>query len=103
MENLFVYGTLKKPEIQRKTIKRVQLGQADTLQGFKRSKIKIQGKSYPIIIPTEKNSSIIKGKILSVNKKELKKLDNYEGEEYKRMKITLKSRKTALVYSKREQ
>ena len=98
MGNLFVYGTLKDPKVQKMVFGRVEKGTPDTLDGYKKSKVVIDKKTYPIIVPSPKDS--IKGLILMVTAKELKQIDEYETEAYRRKKITLKSGKIAWVYQK---
>lgn len=96
-EQLFVYGTLKNPKVQRRVFGRVEKGIPDILKGYKRSKVMINNKIYPIIIPS--NGSI-RGLIISVTTKELKLIDKYETNAYKKKKIVLKSGKVAWVYQK---
>lgn len=97
-EKLFVYGNLMNTKIQQKVIKRVIKGISSTLKGYKKSKIRIEGKSYPIIIP-KKNSSV-NGLIISVTAKDLKLIDNYETNAYKRKKVVLGNGKEVWVYLK---
>jgi len=98
MENLFVYGTLKDPKVQIMVFGRVEKGTPDTLDGYKKSKVVIDKKTYPIIVPSPKDS--IKGLMLMVTSKELKQIDEYETIAYRRKKITLRSGKIAWVYQK---
>ena len=51
MEKLFVYGTLKKPEIQKSVFGRIAESSSEVLLDFTRSKIKINNNKYPIILP----------------------------------------------------
>ncbi len=97
MEQLFVYGTLKKPNVQKSIIGRTIKSSPDILQNFTRSKIKIE-KIYPIII--NKKGKFVRGLVLSVNSKELKLIDEYETNCYKRQKVVLKSGINAWVYTK---
>ncbi len=50
MEKLFVYGTLKKPKVQKFVFGRIAKSYSDILLDYTRSKIKID-KVYPIILP----------------------------------------------------
>lgn len=97
-EQLFVYGTLKKPDTQKEVIGRIAKGLPDTLEGYKKSKIKIDDVLYPIIVP-DLNSSI-EGLVLSITEEELKTIDEYETDAYKRKKVILKSGKSAWAYVK---
>jgi gamma-glutamylcyclotransferase (GGCT)/AIG2-like uncharacterized protein YtfP len=95
-ENLFVYGTLKNPKIQKKAFGRVAKGKPDILFGYKKAPIKIEGENHSVIIPDAKSN--VKGLILNVNLKELKLIDEYEANNYKRSGVILESGEKAWVY-----
>lgn len=97
-EKLFVYGTLKDSDVQERILGRTIKGVPDVLEGYRKSEIKINDNTYPIIKPCRNGS--IKGLVLLVTKKELKLIDEYETKAYKREKIVLKSRVNAWVYQK---
>ena len=97
MEKLFVYGTLKKPEVQKSVFGRIAENSSDILLNYTRSKIKID-KVYPIILP--KKEKYIRGLVILVSSKELKLIDKYETNSYRRQKVFLKSGKAAWVYTK---
>ncbi|MDP3916693.1 MAG: gamma-glutamylcyclotransferase family protein [Nanoarchaeota archaeon] len=97
MKKLFVYGTLKNPEIQKSIFGRIAQSSPDVLQGYTRSKIRID-KIYPIII--KKRGKFVRGLVISVNPKELKLIDKYETNSYKRQKVALKSGTNAQVYTR---
>lgn len=82
---IFVYGTLRDPKVQNELIGRTLDMRDATLQGFKLSTITLSGISYPIAYP--RTSHQISGKIINVSNSELKILDTYEGDEYKRSKV----------------
>ncbi|MBI2543157.1 MAG: gamma-glutamylcyclotransferase [Candidatus Aenigmarchaeota archaeon] len=96
--HLFVYGTLKSPKIQKSVFGRITKGRPDVLEGYKKSKIMIDKKRYPILIPNKR--SLVKGLVISVTPDELKTIDKYETDSYKRTQIVLKSGKIAWVYQK---
>ena len=98
MENLFVYGTLKNPEVQKLVIGRVADSSKDTLPGYRLEKIYIDGETYPILVPDQKQKKPIEGLLLSVSDEEMKKIDMYETEIYERKNFALKSGKKAFVY-----
>ncbi|OGY64732.1 MAG: hypothetical protein A3I24_02500 [Candidatus Harrisonbacteria bacterium RIFCSPLOWO2_02_FULL_41_13b] len=101
MENknkLFIYGTLIDPEIQELVWGRKIKGTADILKGYKKSKIKIDGAIYPLIV-LSKNGKV-EGLVIKVTDDELKKIDKYETDSYKRIEVDLESRKSAWVYVK---
>jgi len=99
MEKLFVYGTLRESEIQEKIIGRTIEGSEDTLSGYERSETEIEGETYPILVPNREGR--IEGLVLSVNPSELRRIDEYETEAYRRIQVYLQSGERAWVYIKR--
>lgn len=98
MHLLFVYGTLREPEVQKKIIGREIEGTLDSLLGYNISKIEINNNTYPIIL--KKIDSSVRGLVLPITLKELQLIDEYETEAYQRIQVTLKSGKEAYVYVK---
>ena len=98
MEYTFVYGTLKDTKVQKKIVGRVVEGESDVLDGYSKSKIMINGEEYPIAVKNK--LGFIEGKLLKVTSNELRAIDEYETKDYKRMKVRLKSGKSAWVYFK---
>jgi gamma-glutamylcyclotransferase (GGCT)/AIG2-like uncharacterized protein YtfP len=98
MEQLFVYGTLKDPYIQKKVFGKVVPGVSDSLEGYAFSEIKIVDETYPILV--KKTGSVIEGLVISVTQEELKLIDAYETKAYQRKKVVLKSGRGAWVYLK---
>jgi len=96
MESLFVYGSLKDPETQKKIFGRAAQGIPDILPGYTRSSIEIQGNMYPIAIPKEGAS--IAGMVIEIGLDELNLVDAFETTTYQRINVTLKSGKTAWAY-----
>ena len=96
---LFIYGTLTKPEIQKDIFGRVVNGTSDALHGYKRSKIKIDGEIYPLIIP-DKDGKIL-GLVIEISDDELNRADKYETEGYQRINVILESGIFGWVYVKR--
>ena len=101
MENLFVYGTLKDPSIQKQVFGRTTSGTPDVLAGYSLSAIDISGETYPIAFPKEGKE--MEGLVLQVSLAELQKTDAWESDTYQRVKVTLKSGTQAWVYSASEQ
>lgn len=97
METLFIYGTLKSPQVQEELLGRKLTQTPAILKGFKRSKIKLD-KFYPIIIRRKEKS--IRGQIIKVTKEELKIIDKYETHAYTRRKVILKNEVEAWAYTK---
>jgi len=100
MENLFIYGNLKKPEIQKKVFGRAAESSEDSLKGYKISQININGEIFPILINSKKPYDFALGFVLEVSEEEFKKIDEYGGEEYKRIQVVLSSGKEAWVHVK---
>ena len=97
-QNLFIYGTLEEPPVEKKIIGRVLKLHHDVLKGFKKTKAKLEGGVYFIISPNKKSS--VCGFIISITPSELKKIDCYEGKDYKRVKVKLVSGKQVWVYER---
>ncbi len=97
-ELLFIYGTLKNPKVQKEVVGRVNKALPDILEGYKKSQVKIHGKTYPIVVPD--SASSIGGLVLSVIPEELKIIDKYETDAYRRKRVILKSGKSAWVYQR---
>jgi gamma-glutamylcyclotransferase (GGCT)/AIG2-like uncharacterized protein YtfP len=95
-EQLFVYGTLLEPAIQKRVFGRITSGQPDKLAGYKKDCVWLAGNEYPIIRP--KAGGIIEGAVLSVTLAELALIDQYEGDAYQRHKVRLVSGQQAWVY-----
>ena len=100
MENLFVYGTLRDFGVQKEVIGRAVIGFKDGLKGYRESEIEIEGEKYPVLIPDKTNT--IEGLVLSVSPRELRLIDEYETEAYRRIKVALKSGIETWVYVKAE-
>ncbi len=94
---LFTYGTLQEVEIQLQLFGKIIKGKEDTLIGYKIAEEKYQG-IYPMLFNSKNRNDSIKGKIYKLSYSELEKADNYEGPDYKRIKVTLASGTKAWVY-----
>ncbi len=86
------------PEVQNLVIGRVAESKKDSLVGYRLENIEIDGNKYPLLVPDKKQKKPIGGLVISVNSDELKKLDEYETEAYKRKEVVLKSGERAFVY-----
>jgi gamma-glutamylcyclotransferase (GGCT)/AIG2-like uncharacterized protein YtfP len=95
-ESLFVYGTLQDPEVQTRVFGRVTAGSPDTLDGYFKSSISIGGNVYPIAVETA--GAAVSGRVLDVTAAELAQMDIYEGAEYRRIRVRLRSGREAWVY-----
>ncbi|HLC91964.1 MAG TPA: gamma-glutamylcyclotransferase family protein [Candidatus Saccharimonadales bacterium] len=93
---LFVYGTLKLPEVQLQVLGRRTSQEPDILEGYCKGEVIIHGKTYPIA-QIDPNKSI-KGVVLDITASELPLLDDYETAAYERLETTLKSGIRAWIY-----
>lgn len=100
MEDLFVYGSLREPDMQKKVIGRIASSEKDVLEGFRRSTVELEGTTYPIIFPDPNGGSPIEGFILSLTSEELKRVDEYETDAYQRKRVILKSGRNAWIYQR---
>ncbi len=86
--NIFVYGTLQLAEVMEAvTGKRFQ-GTSATLYGY--SRFSLRGVTYPGIVPDEtgKTCGIL---YMGVDEHSLGLLDSFEGEQYERRSVTVKT------------
>ena len=60
----------------------------------------IENEIFPILINSKNPRDFAFGFVLEVSEEELKKIDKYEGDEYKRKKVILNSGKESWVYVK---
>ena len=95
-EQLFVYGTLRQPEVQIEIIGREVELVADSLTGFKTEPITLDGVTYRILVPA--TDAEVAGSIIFITQDELERIDAYEPDDYKRISVTTASGKTAWVY-----
>lgn len=92
VEYLFVYGTLKLPEMQQHLVGRIIPGTPATLHGY-HSYYQLD---YPVALPQPGSS--IKGLLLEITAAELARFDEYEGDTYQRVRVTLDSGLQAWLY-----
>ena len=97
MEKLFTYGTLRDPATQVQLLGR-KLGEGvpDTLRGYRLAKLTGIHYVYSILQPHP--GSTVAGTLFEVSPEELAKLDDYEGDAYQRVSVTLVSKTRAWVY-----
>lgn len=107
MEKLFSYGTLQMKAVQTETFGRELTGKKDKLIGYILSDIKIKDEAviktsgtdiHPILKYTGGNSDIVEGTVFEVTSAELSQADEYEVEEYLRVKGKFQSGHKAWVY-----
>lgn len=95
--HLFVYGTLLEKEVQLGVFSRLLGGLKDGLREYIVSDYKVADR-YPTLEHTGNEHEIIKGEVYTLTPDELKKADEYEGDAYERIEISLSSGKRAWVY-----
>ena len=106
-ENLFSYGTLQKEKVQLELFGRLLNGAKDILNGYKLSSIEIKDESFlakgeekfqNTLVPTKNDADIVEGTVFEISEDELCLADKYEPDNYKRVKVALRSAKEAWVY-----
>ncbi|MBI2148299.1 gamma-glutamylcyclotransferase, partial [Candidatus Woesearchaeota archaeon] len=95
-EKLFLYGSLMDPKVEYYITGEIVEGYKDILIGYRKNNILIENKFYPIAVKYINGE--IEGKIININKRKIKLIDKYEGRNYKRKKVVLKSGISAWVY-----
>ena len=95
LETLFVYGTLHDPEVQLMLLGRRLNSTSDVLLKYRRDTELFP--PYPVAVVDAEG--YINGWVLRVNAEELQRLDDYEGENYIRVRVTLASSLQAWVYT----
>jgi gamma-glutamylcyclotransferase (GGCT)/AIG2-like uncharacterized protein YtfP len=95
-ETVFAYGTLRERDIQIAVFGRSTDGVSDTLDGHRLDRINLGGSVYPIAYPVK--GAFIRGIRYAVTASELILIDAYEGREYARITVRLRSGMAAWVY-----
>ena len=85
---LFVYGTLRDPEICTRLLGRMPESAPALLHGHVR--LAVRGEPYPAIVPD--GARTVDGLLLTgLSTAELVALDGYEGDEYRRIEVSVKT------------
>ena len=104
---LFSYGTLQDPQVQEVNFGRRLDGSVDALPGYDRTMVEItdpeviaeSGLSHhPIVRPSIDGSGRIQGMVFRITEAELRAADDYEVDDYHRIRVTLESGQDAWVY-----
>jgi gamma-glutamylcyclotransferase (GGCT)/AIG2-like uncharacterized protein YtfP len=93
---LFVYGTLLDKVVRLNVIGRQIQGVDDVLMGYRKINRKFSDGMYPDLIHDDESE--VEGKVLEISDDELEQCDKYEGKEYCRSIIVLRSGIQANVY-----
>lgn len=111
LDALFSYGTLQQKQVQLDTFGRELTGKSDSLSGFVVSEVEIKDQQviassgtnmHPILIPSKQNHEPIEGTVFFVSNDELNQADEYEVDDYRRIKVTLDSGTEAWIYAAAE-
>ncbi|MDO3694720.1 gamma-glutamylcyclotransferase family protein [Wenyingzhuangia sp. chi5] len=98
MPKLFTYGTLQDESVQLALFNKTLKGSIDSIIGFEKQEITLDGVIYPILVKNNKSTKVIKGTCYDLSDQEILICDEYEGNEYKRIVIELCSGIEAWVY-----
>jgi gamma-glutamylcyclotransferase (GGCT)/AIG2-like uncharacterized protein YtfP len=93
-EAIFVYGTLREPDVLQRLIGRVVAGAPDFLHGYERR----YDLFPPYMVAMPAPDAVIDGVVLEITPAELAVFDEYEGKEYIRVRVQLASKREAWVY-----
>lgn len=92
MKNLFVYGSLMYAPVWQRLITQRYLNRNACLHGYQRYLVKHE--TYPGIIPTGKGK--VEGRlVMNLRSRDIRKLDRFEGDYYRRMPLTVSTTKGA--------
>jgi len=97
IEFLFTYGTLQDERLHHALFQKKMEGTADTLRGYRISEAKANG-VYAMVEHTGNEEDTVEGIVYNIAEEHLKGADEYEGDLYERISITLVSGKKAWVY-----
>ena len=101
-ELLFSYGTLRLPEVQRKTFGRELNGRPDAIVGYDLDYVTITDPHviatsgtdrHPILKPTDRADAAVEGMVFAISA-----ADEYEVDDYRRISVPLRSGDQAWVY-----
>ncbi|NMO51375.1 gamma-glutamylcyclotransferase [Actinoplanes sp. TBRC 11911] len=107
MPLLFSYGTLRDPAVQTATFGRVLTGRDDRIVGFRVEQLRITDPHvvqvsglthHPVLVATGEVGDVVSGTVLEVTDDELRRADDYEVDDYRRIAAPLASGDTAWVY-----
>jgi gamma-glutamylcyclotransferase (GGCT)/AIG2-like uncharacterized protein YtfP len=105
---LFVYGSLRDPAVQRSLFGRQVEGRPDALPGYRLGTVAISDEAaiatsgtatHLIVSPSEDSGDRVAGFVLTLAETELEVADAYEVEAYARIAVTLESGIEAFVYA----
>jgi len=107
-ETLFSYGTLQRNDVQLKLFGRLLDGTRDILQNYKLAPFEIkdeaflakgEDKNQLTLIRSNNEADLIEGTVFAVSPAELIAADKYEPDNYRRVKVPLRSGTEAWIYT----
>lgn len=110
MAQLFSYGTLRLPQVQRAQFGRELAGRDDGLPGYAARMLTITDPAvvalsgtaaHPVVVHTGEESDVVPGTVFTITEDELRAADEYEVDDYHRIEVALASGTRAWVYVER--
>ena len=101
---LFSYGTLQDAAVQLALFGRLLTGEPDQIAGYRRSTITVADAdapdpaTYPILDASDDADDRVAGVVLTLDQAGLARADDYEGPEYRRVRVRTQSGRDAWVY-----
>ena len=111
MQKLFSYGTLQLEAVQIATFSRRLEGSKDSIIGYRLEDLqitdphvlKLSGQAvHRVLVPTDSEADRVDGMVFELTENELLQADQYEVDDYVRIKICLASGTEAWVYVLKE-
>lgn len=93
MHALFVYGTLRDPELRERLLSRAVPSSPATLPGYRAARLR--NRVYPGLLPAPDATAV--GALIDVDDRELLVLDRFEGEQYRRIGVRVQAGGEELV------
>lgn len=103
---LFSYGTLRRPEVQRAVFGRELDGRSDEIAGYELGEVTITDPDviatsasaiHPVLLPSDSGNGV-PGTVFAVDGVDLAAADDYEVDDYTRIRVPLRSVGHAWVY-----
>ncbi|WP_432993076.1 gamma-glutamylcyclotransferase family protein [Dactylosporangium sp. CA-233914] len=107
MPLLFSYGTLRDPDVQQANFGRHLTGRPDRILGYRLDRLEItdprvvavSGQTHqPVLVATGDLADSVNGSVLELTDEELRRADEYEVNDYRRVEARLATGDTAWVY-----
>jgi hypothetical protein len=104
VHRLFSYGTLQQPAVQLARFGRELNGRPDTLPGYRVTLIEITdpvviatsgSDRHPLVVASTDPDDAVDGQVFELTEAELASADDYEVDDYARVRVTLRSGRSA--------